>query len=117
MELTLTEKIEIEKLKHSIEKVFPEYNVKNALFNKSTIRITKGTSQVVVGQLKNQKMICVGNLNMLDLRILIPFAVGMTLFLITGFIFLIVMMQIKKKEYKAMEEAIGAHLQNTYVQP
>lgn len=114
MELTLSQTIAIEDLKQKLADNFPEYSVKNAFLNKKTLRITQGMNQVVVGQLKNQKMICVGNLNMLDLRIFIPFIVGVALFLITGFIFLIVMMQIKKKEYKAMEETIGAYLQNTY---
>lgn len=70
-------------------------------------------SQVVVGQHKDQ-MICVANLNMLDPRIFILFVLGVSLFFITGLIFLIVMMQERKKYFKAMETEIGAYLNKKY---
>jgi len=69
MELILSQTIDVNDLKQKLADNFPEYSVKNAFLNKKTLRITQGMNQVVVGQLKNQKMICVGNLNMLDLHI------------------------------------------------
>ncbi|MFC4633934.1 hypothetical protein ACFO3O_08450 [Dokdonia ponticola] len=111
MKIALTESIPIESLKQELQTAFPQYKVKSAFLNKKTLRITDGMSQVVVGQHKDQ-MICVGNLNMLDLRLLLPFAVGISLFFITGVVFLFVMMQLRKKYYKAMEDEIGAYLTN-----
>ncbi len=113
MKIALTNSIDIASLKQELQTAFPQYKVKNAFLNKKTINISDGMSQVVVGQHKDQ-MICIGNLNMLDLRIFIPFVLGIALFFITGLVFLIVMMQLKKKTYKAMETEIGAYLTKKY---
>jgi len=113
MKIALTESIHIESLKQELQTAFPQYKVKSAFLNKKTLRITDGMSQVVVGPHKD-KMICVGNLNMLDIRLFIPFVLGISLFFITGVIFLFVMMQLRKKYFKAMEDEIGAYLTKKY---
>lgn len=114
MKLELNQTIDVEILKEELKSNFTHYKVKNAPFNKKTLRITNGMSQVVVGQKKNLEIICVGNLNLLDVRLLIPFVLGMSFFLIGGLIFMIVMMRIKKKEYTSMEAEIGEFLQDSY---
>ena len=113
MKIALTNSIDIAALKQDLKTAFPQYKVKNAFLNKKTLNISNGMDQVVVGQHKDQ-MICVGNLNMLDMRIFIPFVLGIALFFITGLVFLIVMMQIRKKSFKAMEAEIGAYLTEKY---
>lgn len=113
MKIALTTSIDTASLKQELETAFPQYKVKSAFLNKKTLRITNGMDQIVVGQHKDQ-MICVGNLNMLDMRIFIPFVLGISLFFITGFVFLIIMMQLRKKSYKAMEEEIGVYLTEKY---
>ncbi len=113
MKLTLNQTINTEALKQKLQTNFPDYKVGHAPLNKKTIRITNGMSQVVVGQVKNQQLICVGNINMTDIRFLIPFVIGIALFFITGLVFMVIMMQVKKKEYKAMEAEIGTYLQAT----
>lgn len=114
MKIALTESVQIESLKQELQTVFPQYKVKSTLLNKKSLRIIDGMNQVVVGPHKDQ-MICVGNLNMLDLRIFIPFVLGISLFFITGVVFLFVMMQLRKKHFKAMEEEIGAYLTKKYI--
>jgi len=105
MKLAISQTINIEALKQKLQTNFPDYKV--------GLRITNGMSQVVVGQVKNQQLICVGNINMTDIRFLIPFVIGIALFFITGLVFMVIMMQVKKKEYKAMEAEIGTYLQAT----
>ncbi|WP_299213081.1 hypothetical protein [uncultured Dokdonia sp.] len=113
MKIALTTSIDVESLKQELQTAFPHYKIKNAFLNKKTLRITNEMDQVVVGQHKDD-MICVGNLNMLDLRIFIPFVLGISLFFITGLVFLIVMMQVRKKSFKAMEAEIGVYLKEKY---
>ena len=113
MKIALTESVQTESLKQELQTAFPQYKIKNVLLNKKSLRVTDGMNQVVVGEHKNE-MICVGNLNMLDLRIFIPFVLGISLFFITGVVFLFVMMQVRKKHFKAMEEEIGTYLTKKY---
>lgn len=110
MKIALSKTVDTASLKLQLQHAFPEYTVKTAFLNKKTIRITNGMDQVVVGQLKDNNMICVGNLNMLDPRILIPFVLGIALFFITGLIFIIVMMQIRKISYKIMQAEVASFL-------
>ncbi len=114
MDITLQQKIDISALKVQLEQAFPDYKVKYAPLNKRTLRVVHGMNQVVVGQSK-QKLICAGNINMLDIRILIPFVLLLALFVIGGIAFVILMMQIKKKAYKAMEEEIRDFIHNTLI--
>ncbi|KQC30880.1 hypothetical protein [Flagellimonas eckloniae] len=114
MELAIQREIEVNELKENLERAFPNYKIKYAPLNKKTLRVIDGMNQVVVGT-KKQKLIYAGNINMMDLRILIPFILLMGLFVIGGVVFAIVMMQIKKKDYKAMEEEIGNHIASTII--
>ena len=114
MLLETTMALDTDELKTRLEGVFPSYRVKYAPLNKKTLRIVNGMNQVVVGQQKNGKLICAGNINMLDLRILIPFVVLLAAFVITGIVFIVIMMQVKKKEYRAMEAEIGQFLTKHY---
>lgn len=104
--------VDLEKLKDSLTQKFPQYKVKYALWNKKSIRIINGMNQVVVGQRKSGKMICVGNINMLDWRLFIPFVLLMAAMIITGIIFLVIMISIKKKQFKALEAEVQNYLQN-----
>ncbi len=113
MKLAINQMLQVDELKKELQTNFPDYKVGHAPLNKKTIRITNGMSQVIVGQVKNQQLICVGNINMTDIRFLIPFVIGIALFFITGLVFMFIMMQVKKKEYKAMEAEIGTYLQAT----
>ena len=106
MKIILTQKIDIETLKKQLQANFTNYKIGHPPFNKKTIHISNGMIQVVIGPSKKNQFFCVGNINMLDMRIFIPFVIGMALGFITGFIFLIIIMQIKKKDYKNMEEEI-----------
>lgn len=115
MELTIQREIKVNELKENLERSFPNYSVKRAPLNKKTLRVVNGMNQVVVGTQK-QKLIYAGNINMLDMRILVPFILLMGLFVIGGVVFIIVMMQLKKKDYKAMEEEIGNHISRTILQ-
>lgn len=115
MKITLTQKIDIEVLKQQLQNNFPGYKVGHPPFNKKTIRISNGMIQVVLGQSKSNQFFCVGNVNTLDMRIFIPFIIGVALAFITGFIFLIIMMQIKKKEYKAMEGEIITYVNSNQI--
>nr|WP_299072307.1 hypothetical protein [uncultured Allomuricauda sp.] len=115
MELAIQREIEVNELKENLERAFPNYKVKYAPLNKKTLRVIDGMNQVVVGT-KKQKLIYAGNINMMDLRILIPFILLMGLFVIGGIVFAVVITLVKKNVYKAMEEEIGNHLSRTIVQ-
>tara|TARA_B100000508_G_C11273584_1_gene186907 strand:- start:37 stop:387 length:351 start_codon:yes stop_codon:yes gene_type:complete len=114
MELVLDHPIDIEKLKQDLANRFPEYKIKSVLLNKKSVRVINGMNQVVVGQRKNGKVICVGNLNMLDWRIFIPFIILLGLMLITGFLFILIMGLVKKKQFKAFEAEIATYLQEYF---
>ncbi|HPF10909.1 MAG TPA: hypothetical protein PKW08_02055 [Flavobacteriaceae bacterium] len=106
MELLLEKPIDLQKLKEALTEKFPDYKVKQALFNKKVLRITNGFSQVVVAQRKNGTLLCVGNLNTMDWRIFIPFVLLLAAMLISGIIFILIMSSVKKKQFKAMEEEV-----------
>ena len=114
MNITIQHQIDIKALKANLENAFPDYKVKFAQLNKKTLRVVDGMNQVVVGQ-KKQKLICVGNINMVDIRILIPFVLLIALFVLGGIVFVFIMMQVKKKEYKAMEEEVGEYISTNFI--
>jgi len=116
MELVVSQPVDMEKLKASLTEKFPNYTVKYALWNKKSIRVIDGMNQVVVGQRKNGKMICVGNINMLDWRFFVPFVLLMAAMIITGILFLVIMSVIKKKQFKALEGEVQNYLQE-YIKP
>jgi hypothetical protein len=115
MKIQIQQTLNTEVLLQDLKTQFPNYKVEYPPLNKKTIRIVNGLNQVVVGQLKDNRILCVGNINMTNPKILIPFILGMLLFLIGGIVFIVVMSQIKKKEYQAMEDEVGDYLKNTYL--
>lgn len=100
MELLLEKPIDLQKLKEALTEKFPDYKVKQALFNKKVLRITNGFSQVVVAQRKNGTLLCVGNLNTMDWRIFIPFVLLLAAMLISGIIFILIMSSVKKNSLR-----------------
>lgn len=114
MILAIQQEADFQLLLPALLKAFPDHKVLYALFNKKVIRITKGSLQVLVGKQKDQQILCVGGLNMLHSKILIPFALGMTFLLVGGLLFLFLMNRSKKGQYTAMETEIADFLKNKF---
>jgi len=110
MRVELTHKTDIEVLKQHLQNEFSDYSVGHPPFNKKTLRVTNGLVQVVLGQSKSNHFFCIGNINTLDMRIFIPFILGIALGLLPGLAFFIVMSILKKPEYKALENEVVTFL-------
>ncbi len=115
MRTTLTQKVDLETLKQDLKSHFTNYKIDHAPFNKKTIRLRDGMVQVIVGQRKNNEFFCLGNINLLDVRIFIPFIIGTVIGFIFGIAFLGIVMLVKKKKYTAMEEEIIAYLNDNQI--
>jgi len=110
MKIALTHKLDMDVLKLQLQTDFKEYKISYPPLNKNTLRITKGIVKVILGQSKNNHLYCVGNINMLDKRIFIPFILGIALGFIPGILFLAIKTASKKKEFKVMEQEIIDYL-------
>lgn len=115
MKLAVTQELDIKNLKEELKIAFPRYQIRNCFFSTRTIRVTNGLSQVVVGQLKDNKMICVGNINISNPKILITFLLLLFPFLISAAIFLVLMMRLKKREFRDMEIEVASFLEKNYL--
>ncbi|MEX0289915.1 MAG: hypothetical protein AB3N14_12465 [Flavobacteriaceae bacterium] len=113
MKILVENQLDFEELRVLLQQKFPNYKVKYPLFSKKMVRVIKGFSNVAIIQKDNEVKITSG-LYLGNIWMALGLAVGLAAGLIGGFVFLAIMLLLKKKQFSSMKIEVSNVIKEHY---